>query len=237
MQKVVFQSVSELVDEMVSQLIELSHNTVTERGLFTMALTGGSAARQLYPHLPVRDIPWKQVHLFFGDERLVPPSHPDSNYRLAKELVIDRVGIPPENVHRIPTESDDPETLELLYATKLIRLLGRKPVLDLVHLGMGVDGHVCSLFPGHPTFYEKVKSVVFVGDSPKPPPSRVSLSMASLLRARDVWIQVTGPDKAEILRECLENPQCGLPAAVLAQLHESVTFVLDQDAAHLLSDV
>ena len=237
MDKVVFNTVPELVDEMVNQLTELIHTTVASRRRFSMALTGGSAARQLYPHLPVRDIPWKQVLLFFGDERVVPATHPDSNYLLAKQLLLDRVGIPPENVYRIPTESDDPQAMEMLYTNKLTRALGPRPALDLIHLGMGGDGHVCSLFAGHPAFEEKHKSVVFVADAPKPPPDRVSLSMVSLLRAQDIWIQVTGPDKAEAVRECLENPDSELPAAVLARLHPSVTFILDRDAAHLLSDV
>ena len=113
---------------------------------------------------------WDDVEFFWGDERAVAPDDPDSNYGLAKRLLLDAVGADPRRVHRIVGEGGDLEAAARVYEEEMVRVLGEPPRIDLVVLGLGPEGHVCSLFPGHPLLRERVRRVAAITDSPKPPP-------------------------------------------------------------------
>jgi len=196
---------------------------IAARGRFHLALTGGSAA-ELYRPLSQARIDWRAVEVWWGDERAVPPDHADSNFRRAKELLLDLVPIPPANQHRMRGEAADLDAAAAEYAQAL-------PTLDLVHLGMGPDGHVCSLFPDHPLLLETKRTVAVVSDSPKPPARRITLTLPGLRFARKLLVTVMGAEKASAVRECIERPRSRLPAArAVAGVAESA-WLLDSEAA------
>src|SRR5262245_16068181 len=172
-------------------------DAVQARGRFGCALPGGSVAETFFPVLARLDLPWRQVHVFLGDERAVPESDPDSNLGLARRLWLDKV---PVIVHPMPADQPDLAAAAASYAAELRTALGDPPRLDVALLGMGPDGHVCSLFPGHPLLRERTRLVASVTDSPKPPPQRVTLTMAVLAAARRIWVGAFGAAKATILR-------------------------------------
>jgi 6-phosphogluconolactonase len=178
-------------------------------GARSLVLAGGSTPRRAYQLLAARPIAWGLVTALFGDERCVAPDDPDSNYRMAKESLLDRVH--PATVHRMPAELGA-ETAAGLYDPIV---LAHSP-LDLVLLGMGPDGHTASLFPGHPALSAQGGAVAVHG-APKPPPDRVSLTLPALRDARRVVIVVTGADKADALARARrgEVPSGMIPGAVV----------------------
>lgn len=229
----VFPSTDALAAELVRLTIEQAAAAVAARGRFTMALTGGSAATTFYPVLAQAPLPWENVHVFFGDERCVPPDHADSNYRLARETFLSRVKLPDANVHRIRGELP-PRDAALDYERVLREVADAS--IDVVHLGVGPDGHICSLFPGHPLLEEEKTFVASLTDSPKPPPARVTLTFPALARARCLWFLVAGASKAEAVRESLLNPSSPLPAARAAREAAQSLWLLDVDAARLVTN-
>jgi 6-phosphogluconolactonase len=227
----VFASTDALAAELVRLTVDAAARAVDARGQFSMALTGGSAASTLYPVLAQAPLPWERVHVFFGDERCVPPDHADSNYRLAQEAFLARVPIAEQNVHRMRGEIDVAEA-----ASEAERALEEIAggALDVVHVGVGPDGHVCSLFPDHPLLEEKERMVAFLTDSPKPPPTRITLTLPALARARALWFLVAGQNKAEAVRAALLDPASPLPAARASRTGADVRWLLDVDAARLV---
>jgi 6-phosphogluconolactonase len=148
------------------------------------------------------------VHFFWADERCVPPDDPESNFKLANELLFQPLKVPENQIHRIRGE-DSPATAVQGAGSELrqIALPGEKsqPVLDLIFLGMGEDGHVASLFPNAPAeVMNDPGPFLFVKDSPKPPPRRVSLNYATIAAAREVWVLVSGAGKEKALRESMD---------------------------------
>ncbi|HEY3193836.1 MAG TPA: 6-phosphogluconolactonase [Candidatus Dormibacteraeota bacterium] len=158
-------------------------------GARTLVLAGGTTPRRCYELLVNMDVEWGRVTVLFGDERCVKPDHPDSNYRMARESLLDRVAL--GTVHRMPAELGPEEGAELY--SRVVAVLAP---LDLVLLGLGEDGHVASLFPGHPAL-EIEGWATGIRDSPKPPPQRVTLTLSTLRGAKRVIILATGSGKAE----------------------------------------
>lgn len=159
------------------------------RGSRTLVLAGGNTPRRCYELLARLDVEWGRVTVLFGDERCVPPDHADSNYRLAREALLDQVA--PASVHRMVGELGPDEG-----AAEYSRIVERLAPLDIVVLGIGEDGHTASLFPGHPEVNAKGWAVG-VRNSPKPPPERVTLTLDALRGARRVIILATGAGKAQ----------------------------------------
>src|SRR5581483_7531370 len=172
---------------------DASADAIAKRGAFHVALTGGSAASSLYPVLAQAKLDWSKVHVWFGDERCVPPEHADSNFKLAHESFLARVQVPATHIHRMRGEI--PPVDAASEYEKALQAIGG--ALDVVHVGMGPDGHICSLFPGHPLLQEKTKLVASLTASPKPPPSRVTLTLPALAKARALWFLVMGGNKAD----------------------------------------
>jgi len=207
------------------------------------SLSGGSTPRALYGLLaepPFREtIDWPRVHLFWGDERFVPPDHPDNNYRAALEALVRRVPIPTENVHRIPTEATEPEAAAAQYEDTLRRFFaapeGEVPRFDLVLLGLGPDGHTASLFPGSPAL-EEDSHLVVATYVPNLAAWRITLTLPVLLCARHVIFLVSGPDKAAVLRDVLDGPHDPqrLPAQLVRPQDGDLTWLVDEAAASLL---
>jgi 6-phosphogluconolactonase len=206
---------------------EAAHEAVAARGRFTVALTGGRLAHLWHQAIAGRlGIEWAKVDLFWGDERAVPPDHEDSNYRKAAALVEQGA-----RVHRLPGEAADLEAAAAAYAKELPERL------DLVHLGVGPDGHVCSLFSGHPLTRETTRRVAAVLDAPKPPPRRLTLTFAALHAAREIHGIVVGAEKADAMAQALGGPGgAPTPAAMVAHGPAPVVWFLDRAAAAKLKD-
>lgn len=185
----------------------------------TLVVAGGSTPKRAYRLLAERPLAWGRVTVLFGDERCVPPSDPESNYRMAKQELLDRVH--PGSVHRMPAELGAEEGAQLY--DRVVR--GLSP-LDLVLLGMGPDGHTASLFPGHPAL-DAPGCAAPVHGAPKPPPDRVSLTLGALREARRVVFLITGDDKAEALARAQRGV---VPAGMIA----GAEFLVDRAAASML---
>jgi len=162
---------------------------VLRGGAQTLVLAGGTTPKRCYELLAELDVQWGRVTVLFGDERCVPPDHPDSNYRMVKESLLDRVA--PATVYRMPAELGPDEGADA-YA----EVVANVAPLDLVLLGVGEDGHVASLFPGHPLLRASGLTAG-IRDSPKPPPERVTLTLEAIRDAGRVLIIATGAGKAD----------------------------------------
>lgn len=193
--------------------VEAATDAVARNGRFAVALSGGNTPRGLYELLattPVlrERVPWQQVHLFWGDERAVPPDHEDSNYRMARLAMIDRLAIPPTNVHRVRTELGDPAEAAERYALELRRFFDlhadAAPTFDLVLLGMGDDGHTASLFPGT-TALDETKRLVVATHVAKLDAERITMTYPVINHAAQVVVLVTGESKAGVLSEVLAS--------------------------------
>jgi 6-phosphogluconolactonase len=201
---------------------------IASRGRFAVALTGGRVALSLYDQIAVSEgIDWSRVALYWGDERAVPPDHPDSNYGLAQSLVSLERGA---RVHRMMGEADDLQAAARSYEQLL-------PMsLDLVQLGVGPDGHVASLFPGHALLGETWRRVAVVTDSPKPPPVRLTVTLPVLHDAQEVHFIVVGKEKAQAVAAAVNDTGSPLPAALAARGAKRVSWFVDRAAASLLGD-
>jgi 6-phosphogluconolactonase len=240
----VFPTLAELSREAAKRFLSLSRDAVDTRGRFAVAISGGSTPRELYALLarpPFRDeVPWPYVHVFWADERCVPPDHPDSNYRLATDIVLSHVPLPPENVHRMRGEEADPQAAATEYAAALRDFFGAEETgalrLDLILLGMGGDGHTASLFPGSPILDEKAEPVA-APYVEKLRAHRLTLTPPVLNNARHVIFLVAGAEKADTLRRVLEGPHQPreLPSQIVCPTAGSLTWLVDEDAAHRLS--
>ena len=239
----VFASAEALADAVARHIVTCAADAVATTGRFTIALSGGSTPKAAYSRLatgdtrPMRACPehsegaglWRLTHVIWGDERCVPPDDPRSNYRMAREALLDRVPIPPDHIHRIRGE-DDPRRAATDYERELRMLLTDS--LDLVLLGLGEDGHTASLFPGQSAVHEAERWVMAV-----PPPSgdiwRVTLTPAVLNLAKNVTFVVSGASKAQRLAEVLEgpfNPDL-LPAQAIRPTQGRLTWMVDEAAA------
>jgi 6-phosphogluconolactonase len=219
---------------------------VAARGEFVVALSGGTTPRGVYENLAVApyvsSVPWSKVVVLWGDERSVPPDHAASNYRMAREALLDHVPIPQANVHRIRGE-DDPGTAARAYEQTLRSVLRtpRGPPrvaaaarIDLVLLGLGDDGHTASLFPGatSPAASDAAPWVI-AQRVPADPPWRVSLTPVIINAAREILFLVSGAGKAAIVRQVIEGPlrPNELPAQLIAPTDGRVHWLLDAAAA------
>lgn len=188
---------------------------------YLVALSGGRIAARLFTSCVERSRGKPQSlassHFFWADERCVPPDDEESNYRLALERLIQPLGLCASSVHRIPGELG-PDAAARQASAELLRVVGAKlptiPVLDLVLLGMGEDGHVASLFPGNGAASDKTSLYLPVFESPKPPPHRVSLGHAVITAAREVWVLASGVGKQAALQESL-SPHGRTPLAMV----------------------
>lgn len=204
------------------------------RRRFSIVLPGGSVAEAFLPLLATANLDWSGVELFWGDERAVPPDHADSNFRLASELLVTRVAMDPTRVHRMPADRPDLDEAARAYEADIARTVGEGASFDVVLLGVGPDGHVCSLFPGHPALDEMARRVVAITDSPKPPPARMTLTIPAL-RGADIVIAAFGESKAEAIAGAIDRPASRLPVARAAAVGRRAIFLLDPGAASRLT--
>jgi 6-phosphogluconolactonase len=207
----VFPDIDALSRAALDELLRIMAEAVRQRGRFAVALSGGRTPERLYRLWAESErqnarTPWEKVHLFWGDERYVPKDDPLSNYRMTREALIAQVPIPPANVHRVPGPEDfaTPQAAAEAYEAELRRFFGSNvPAFDLQLLGLGVEGHTASLFPGSPALDEKTQWVMAV-EAPAKPPQRLTLTPVVLNQGRNTLFLVSGADKRQIV-QALEN--------------------------------
>jgi 6-phosphogluconolactonase len=226
------------------EFLRSARASIERSGRFTVALAGGSTPRQLYQLLAsaeFRDrLPWDDIHFYWGDERHVPPTHPESNYRMAHEALLSRVPVPAANIHRVPAEDPDASRAAQAYEDELRRSFRLKPDqlprFDLVLLGMGGDGHTASLFPGTSAIVETTRLVVAVW-VPKFSQFRITLTLPVLNAAAQVVFLVVGEEKADAVRKVLEPAEGSdpIPAQLIQPTEGDAKWLVDQRAASRLS--
>jgi 6-phosphogluconolactonase len=225
----------ESIPEVLARRFEERARAALEaRGRFAVALPGGSVAGSCFPRLAACAVDWPRVEVFWGDERGVAPTDPDSNFGVARSLWLDKVPFDLQRIHRMRGEREDLTAAAAEYEVEMLRSLGNPPRLDLVIIGMGPDGHVCSLFPGQSLLHERSRWVAAVHDSPKPPKRRLTLTVPALRGAGDVVVVAQGEAKAEAVRAALLDAESELPVAVVTRGAAQSLFLLDPAAASLL---
>lgn len=239
----VFEDLAELTRAAAGEIARFAESAVAEHGRFTWALSGGSTPRPVYEALasdPYRErLPWSAIHLFWGDERHVPPDHPESNYRMAREAMIDRASVPAGNVHRVAAEDPDARRAAAAYEDELRSFFGLAPgewpVFDLMLLGIGPDGHTASLFPGSPALRERDALVVAPWVEAQRM-FRITLTPPVLNHSRLSLFLVSGEDKAEALRAVIEGEREPerYPAQVVGG---NVLWMVDRAAGSRLENV
>jgi 6-phosphogluconolactonase len=216
----------------------LAEAAVSQRGQFSVALSGGNTPRTVYSLLAGehKELPWHGIHVFFGDERHVPPDHPESNFRMAGEALLSKVPIPEQNIHRIHAEMDAVDAAHQ-YDDELRRffhLTGHDwPRFDLVLLGLGDDGHTASLFPGSSALSDLSNRVAATWVE-KLQTFRITLTYPVLNHAAEVLFLVSGENKAQILSEVLRPGANKYPAQLVQPADGRLLWLVDQDAGRLL---
>jgi 6-phosphogluconolactonase len=232
-----------LIEAAARRWLALADGAIAARGRFHVALSGGGTPRTLYRRLAqspfAERVGWDRVHVYFSDERTVPPDHEDSNYRMAKEALLDHVAIPATQIHRMEGESLDPHAA----AAKYTRILTKNLPLssqgvaqfDLLMLGLGQDGHVASLFPATPVLHERARLVEAVHVE-KLQTWRITLTLPMIDHARQVMVLVSGADKAAILRDVFTTRRTPPYPVQLINPQGALEWYLDQAAAALLPE-
>jgi 6-phosphogluconolactonase len=216
----------------------LAKTAIAERGRFSVALSGGSTPRNVYSLLAdnYKDLPWDRIHIFFGDERHVPPTDADSNFCMANESLLSKVPIPESNVHRIRAELD-PDAAAEDYEKQLREFFQLKgggwPRFDLIWLGLGEDGHTASLFPGSDAINETSRRVA-ANWVQRLQTFRITLTFPVLNHAAEVVFLVSGENKAQILSNVLKPGAKKYPSQSVQPENGHLIWLVDQDAAKLL---
>jgi 6-phosphogluconolactonase len=225
------------------RIVTLAAEAISAQGRFSLGLSGGETPSSLYALLAddafAARIEWEKVHVFWGDERCVPPDHPDSNYRMTRERLLDHVPLPEENIHRMRGETEPIQTaaeyeqiLRVFFVEKNLYL---QPRFDLLLLGMGSDGHIASLFPGTRALYERTRWVL-ENYIPQLDTWRLTLTPVAINAAANVIFLVTGENKAEALYAVIrgQNQPEKYPAQLVQPTSGTLLWMVDEAAAALL---
>jgi 6-phosphogluconolactonase len=223
----------------------VSEEAIQSNGRFLIALSGGSTPKTLYATLAAPEwkgrFNWSRTFFLFGDERCVPPDHPESNFGMAHPALFQPLGIHPDHIYRMKGEAQDPETAAHEYEDVLRRLTHcaatELPRIDLILLGLGEDGHTASLFPGTAALQERARAVT-IGQAPTGTTSRLTMTLAVLNRAAVVLFLVSGSGKGPIVRAILEPQSAAdraFPAAMVAPESGRLIWMLDRSAAAKLA--
>lgn len=232
---------AELADAIAARLVDVVTSAVAQRGVCHLVLTGGSmgsATLEALGRRGVTDLPWNQVHLWWGDERFLPAGDAERNETQARAALLDELDIPAENIHAVAASDgafgDDLEAAAQAYAEELSGYATSPlgvPDVDVVMLGMGPDTHVASLFPGHASTQVEDVTVLAEHDSPKPPPQRVSLTFPALNAGREVWLMIAGADKQDAVAAASSSSDRTAHPASGVHGRETTIWWLDEAAA------
>lgn len=210
-----------------------AQNAVGAHGRFSVSLSGGSTPQKLYRLLATEpfasQIPWAGVHFFWGDERYVPHDHPDSNYRMVKQSLLNHIPIPPVNVHPMPTGYTEFEDAARAYSEELERFFEGDICFDLALMGIGADGHTASLFPGDPAL--QVTRPVAVAYPVSQPTARLTLTVPIFNQSQQVVFLISGIDKAEMLREVVSTDGTTYPSQLILPTSGELYWLVDRAAA------
>ncbi|KAL4068357.1 hypothetical protein V8B97DRAFT_2009018 [Scleroderma yunnanense] len=232
-----FPSASDLSPALAQFIAKAQKESLEKKGRFTVALSGGSLPKQLKDLIGNAAIKWDKWQVFYADERVVPLDHPDSNHHLCMSELFEHVPIPHQNIHTLdPTFLDDLEELSDAYEQQLIREFAQRdtarfPIFDLILLGIGPDGHTCSLFPGHELLREEDRWVAYIENSPKPPPKRITFTFPVVNHAARVAFVATGEGKVDILSDVLDYPEKGLPSSRVRPAYPGQLYWFVDDSA------
>ncbi|MBS1509770.1 MAG: 6-phosphogluconolactonase [Bacteroidetes bacterium] len=214
-------------------IVTASNKAVQEKGTFTIALSGGSTPKLLFQLLAQapynNNIPWKHTVIAFGDERFVPPTHEESNFKMANEALLLHVPIPKKNILAIPTVKVTPAQSALLYEAAIKKYISTSHPFDMVLLGIGEEGHTASVFPGSPLLTEKKHWVKNVWVKEKNM-DRISFTIPFINRAKNVAFLVSGANKSAIVKKIFSKSGTALPAAQV-KAKENTCWFLDEAAA------
>ena len=191
------------------------------------ALSGGATAMIFLTAMRAANVDWKRITLFWADERAVPVDDPDSNYGLAERMLLAPLGARAPRAIRMPADTPQLGQAALWYDDALATELNGGP-LDLAILGVGEDGHICSLFPGHKALLVEDLRAVAIEDSPKPPARRLSLTLRYVLQTKQIWVIAIGARKLPVLRAALEKTSRSTPLDLLMRQAKDVTVFTDQ---------
>lgn len=231
---------ADLFHAAAEEFVRVGNAAIAAHGRFTVALSGGSTPKSLYSLLAVQRaaFDWHHTFLFFGDERHVPPDHPDSNYRMVKEALLTKISVPAENVFRVKAENPDAAAAALEYANDLRRFFtlqsGEFPRFDLILLGMGPDGHTASLFPGSDGLKEQSRLVI-ANWVEKFNAHRITVTFPVVNHAAEAMFMASGPDKADMVRQVLEGKHTPpYPSQQVQPIGGTLLWLLDEAAARLM---
>jgi 6-phosphogluconolactonase len=239
----IFPTPDELAEQAARLIVDTARQALSQRGHFTLALSGGSTPEKTYTRLARPDlagqIDWNRTELFFGDERFVPRDDSRSNYHLARRTLLDHIPIPAGNIHPVPTELPDPAAAAAAYAATLASRFPTSagpPEFDLILLGLGDDGHTASLFPGQPSLAVRDRWVIACPPGVLPPPvDRVTFTFPVLNAARHVAFLVAGANKVGVVRDVLAGaPPEVHPAAGVRPMQGQLTWMLDSAAGQFV---
>jgi len=225
-----------LAEEAAALFVRSAADAISDRGRFVVALAGGATPRGLYTTLaaePARArVDWRRTWVFFGDERCVPPTDPESNYLMASQTLLGHVPVTSEQIFRIRGEATDTALAAAEYETTIRRVFESGPArCDLILLGMGLDGHVASLFPGSPVLEEKDRLVAAVETRAAVVSRRITLTLPAINAARRVLFLIAGAEKARAVTDVFRNPASALPGARVRPREGLVTWLIDRAAA------
>jgi 6-phosphogluconolactonase len=224
-----------LAEAAAERFVNLANTTITLRGRFTVALSGGSTPKTMHMILAQKfanAVDWSQVHVFWGDERCVPPTDPESNYGMARDTLLSHINIPDANIHRMKGEQD-PSAAAEAYEEQLTSFFGGPPRLNLVFLGMGDDGHTASLFPHTTALYEPSDRYCVANRVDKLNTWRLTLTASAINAADNVIFLVAGANKAPRLKEVLygnRHPD-DLPSQMIQPTQGNLLWLIDHAAS------
>ncbi len=225
-----------LIERSLAITLDRIHTAITERGACAIALAGGSTPKPLYEAISQQSLPWDKIHIFWGDERYVPPDHPDSNQLMARTAWLNKVPIPAANIHPIPTGEADPTVAASIYEQELLKFFqvspGELPVFDIILLGIGDDAHTASLFP-HTAALKVSDRAVTVGNKDGQP--RITFTYTLINQARCVMFLVAGASKRAALAQIFAPvADADTYPSRLIQPQGTLWWLLDRAAGHEL---
>lgn len=235
----VLPSMAALIERSLELVLSEMHSSICDRGHCTIALSGGSTPKPLYEAIANQDLPWEKIHVFWGDERYVPSDHPDSNQNMARRAWLDKVSIPPANIHAMPTDAGNPVADASKHEAELREFFqtppGEFPALDIVLLGMGDDGHTASLFP-HTEAVLVSDRLITVGNKDSQP--RLTFTAPLINSARCVIFVVAGASKRPALAQVFapQGDEMAYPSRLIQPLGE-LWWLLDESAGQELNFV